>query len=235
MRTNWASFQSGIPVLTRLPPHSSGLDRYRRLALKIEDHLHASRGQGYLLSVMGTDPQAGKTITAVNLALALAKRGERRVVVVEGDLWRPSLRGLLRLEPSTPGLDDYLKASSDLSLDDVSVSVWSAGIDMITLRESGSCDDDVLSTGKFRGMVRTLRSMYEVVVFDSPPYFLSGGAALAKLSDGVLVVVRAGKTKRRSIEKLLKDLPQELCLGVVLNDAKRDVNTYYRSYYYTGS
>lgn len=229
-RSSWASFQPGVPALTRLPTDSHAVDAYRLLALKLEDRISAGAEHGFLLSITGPEPDVGKTLTTVNLALALAKKGERRVIAVEGDFWRPSLRKLLRLDPSTPGLNELLREGSGVDLNDIISSVWSSGIDVITIGNENRFDGELPSSAIFRDLAVRLRSMYDVVVFDSPPIYLSGGAVLAKMADGVLVVVRARKTKRQSIEKLLQEVPPASCLGLVLNDVRAEAE-YYDSYY----
>ena len=71
---------------------------------------------------------------------------------------------------------------------------------------------------------------------DSPPAYLSEGRMLVKKADGALVVARAGRTKRSQIEELLSEIPQERCLGLVLNDARlesrhqKKYTAYYRNY-----
>ena len=217
-RLRWDSFQPDTPVVPFLDQASAGVNQIRLLALNVEKAINASGRSGYFLTVTGADAGTGKSLTAMNLAIILAKKGERRVLVVEGDVWRPSFRKMLKIDPQIPDLADILKEGAHRKFDDAIISVWSAGIDVLTVREDGA-DPDLMNSQRFEQLLDQLRSRYEIVIFDSPPAFMSEGRLLADRADGVLVVARAGKTKESEIVSLLSEIPKDRCLGLVLNDA----------------
>lgn len=229
----WASFQPGMPVIPFLQQASTGVNQLKLLTLQVEDKLRIGVPEAYVLTVTGADAGAGKSLTAINLGILLAKKGERRVLIIEGDVWRPSFRKLLQVDPTMPDLVELLSEGSSLTPEGATVSVWASGIDVISIRD-GHNQPDILTSERFDQMLAHVRTKYDVVILDSPPAYLSEGRMLVKKADGVLVVARAGRTKRSQIEELLSEIPQDRCLGLVLNDARLESRyqkkyaTYYR-------
>ena len=76
----WASFQPGTPVIPFLPHASTGVNQLKLLALQIEDKLRTGAPEAFVLTVTGADAGAGKSLTAINLGILLAKKGEREVM-----------------------------------------------------------------------------------------------------------------------------------------------------------
>jgi Mrp family chromosome partitioning ATPase len=90
---------------------------------------------------------------------------------------------------------------------------------------------DVLSGRRMSEVLTEMRAAYEIVIVDSPPMALLASArSLAGRSDGVVLVVRAGQSKRRSIEQALEVLGPDKLLGVVLNGVRTSARGY-RDYY----
>ena len=224
----WASFQPGMPVVPFLPQASTGVNQLKLLALQVEDKLRTGAPEAYVLTVTGADAGAGKSLTAINLGILLAKKGERRVLIIEGDVWRPSFRKVLQVEPTMPDLIEVLSEGSSMAPEQATISVWASGIDIISIRD-GHAQPDILTSERFDQLLAHVRTRYDVVILDSPPAYLSEGRMLVKKADGALVVARAGRTKRSQIEELLSEIPQERCLGLVLNDARLE-SRYQRKY-----
>jgi Mrp family chromosome partitioning ATPase len=208
-----------MPVIPFLPHASTGVNQLKLLGLQVEDKLRTGAPEAYVLTVTGADAGAGKSLTAINLGILLAKKGERRVLIIEGDVWRPSFRKLLQVDPAMPDLVDLLSEGASMTPEQATVSVWASGIDVISIRGE-TVQPDILTSERFDQLLAHVRSSYDVVILDSPPAYLSEGRMLVKKADGALVVTRAGRTKRSQIEQLLSEIPQERCLGLVLNDAR---------------
>ena len=228
----WASLQPGMPVIPFLPHASTGVNQLKLLTLQVEDKLRAGSPSAYVLTVTGADAGAGKSLTAINLGILLAKKGERRVLIIEGDVWRPSFRKILQVDPTMPDLVDLLSEGSTLAPEQATISVWAAGIDVISIRDEHE-QPDIMTSERFDQLLSHVRSKYDVVILDSPPAYLSEGRMLVKKADGALVIARAGRTKRSQIEELLSEIPQDQCLGLVLNDARleRRYQKKYTAYY----
>ena len=228
----WASFQPGMPVVPFLPQASIGFNQLKLLALRVEEKLRPVSDRAYVLTVTGADAGAGKSLTAINAGILLAKKGERRVLVIEGDVWRPSFRKLLLIDSTIPDLAEILTEGSKVSLEQATVSVWASGIDVISIREDHG-QPDMLGSERFDQLLESARRRYDLIILDSPPAYLSEGRLLVNKADGVLVVTRGGRTKRSQIEGLLAEIPRERCLGLVLNKVRMEGRSTrkYTSYY----
>lgn len=216
------------PLFLHLDPPSFAAEQYRTLAVHVEERLNPIGTWGYALAVTSPEENAGKTLTSLNLALTLTRGEERRVLLIEADLWRPQLHTYLEGEPEgVPGLRQILERQS--SLHDLAVPVAGTSLHLL-LSGSHEVAGDLISGRRMSEVLTEARSAYEIVIIDSPPMaFLASARSIAARSDGVVVVVRAGQTPRRAIEKTLSTLGQEKTIGLVLNGirSKRGYRQYY--------
>jgi capsular exopolysaccharide synthesis family protein len=203
------------PVLVAgLAPKSLAAEQYRSLRTRLA---HAD-GAGALRTILVTSPQKGegKSVTAANLALTMAQE-QRRVVIVEADLRKPSLQHLFGL-PSGPGLAEHLSGAAELKdamkfLPDYNLTVIPAGNAPVNPAE-------LLGSTAMRRLLDHLRSRFDRVILDTPPVLpLADVAILAPLVDGSLMVVRAGVTPKPAIENALRAFDSSRLLGVVLNES----------------
>lgn len=215
------------PVVLHLDPPSFAAEQYRTLAVQIEERVGlGSGGPGRTVAVTSAEEKAGKTLTALNLALALARGGERRALLVEADLWRPGLQGYFEgAWPVERGLSQVLDGS--LSVAQTVTPIAGAGLDLLASGSSGRVGD-VLSARKLEELFGELGRRYEVVVVDTPPLpLLAGARAIAGRVDGVVFVIRAGQSRRASIEQALAALGQAKVLGIVFNAMRVQLRGYY--------
>jgi len=214
------------PVINYLDPPTFAAEQYRSLAVQVEERFNS---RGFAVTVTSPEEGAGKTLTSLNLALTLTRGDERRVLLLEGDLWRPQLHTYFLPErPDRPGLQQVLEKR--ISLADAVVSVEGGSMDVLMAGAAGVAGD-VMSSRRMSEVLNEARAAYEVVVIDSPPMVLLASArSLAARSDGVVLVVRAGQSKKNDIEKTLAALGPEKLIGAVLNCA-RISGRGYRGYY----
>jgi len=189
-------------------PDSMAAEQYRLLLTRI-DRISAARPLR-TVAVTSCARGEGRSITAVNLALTAAREG-REVALVECDLRRPSLAGLLDLAPRG-GLAEVVEGKVELaqSLSRVDgVMVLCAG----EARDPGA----VVRNPRLGMTLDTLRASFPLVVLDVPPALaLADAGRLAALADGVLLVVKAGETPRDVVRMAVETLGPNL-LGLVLN------------------
>lgn len=217
------------PLILHVDPPSFVAEQYRGLAVQIEERINPIGTWGYALTVTSPEEGAGKTLTSLNLALTLTRGEERRVLLIEGDLWKPQLYTYFDGEPADlPGLEQVLErelpfAEAVTSVEGTSLDVLFAG----ATRVAG----DKMSGRRMSEVLAEARAAYEMVVIDSPPMdLLASARSLAARSDGVVLVVRAHQTKKRSVEKTLSVLGPEKMVGIVLNGirlSKRGYTGYY--------
>lgn len=169
----------------------------------------------------------GKSVTACNIAIALAQ-ADQRVCLVEGDLRRPSASRYLGID-SALGLTDVV--AGDYELDEALVS-WRRGL--LTVLPSGTTPPDpvrLLSSDATAQVLAELRRRYDVVIVDAPPVLpVSDAQVIGGLSDGVILVTRHHKTKREQVRHSVTSLSAAGAnvIGAVLTQVpKRDFGRNY--------
>jgi Mrp family chromosome partitioning ATPase len=215
------------PVVLHSDPPSMAAEQYRALAVQIEDRIAAARTEaGYLLAITSAEERAGKTLSALNVALTLARGGERRVLLVEADIWREGLRPYFRTSwPRERGLVQVLDGT--VKLPQAVVRIGGTGLDLLP---SGSVAKigNVMTGGHLTELFRELRSSYEIVVLDTPPLpLLASARAVAGRADGAVIVVRAGQSRRSGVEHAVDALGAIKIVGLLLNGARVRYQDYY--------
>jgi capsular exopolysaccharide synthesis family protein len=200
--------------ITALDPHSAVAEQYRALRTRISQ----SEQDRYYRAILVSSPSAGdgKSVTSLNLALAMAQEYHRRVLLVDADLRDPSLHGLLGI-PGRPGLSDVLSGTA--ALDEVMVELPDCHLTVIPAGSPMDRPTEMLGSAEMRRLVDTLRTHFDRLIFDTPPASpLADVGVLAPLADGVILVVRAGHTARPAIDRAIEDVDPSRILGLVLND-----------------
>jgi protein-tyrosine kinase len=180
------------------------------------------------LLVTSTLPGEGKTFVSLNLALAIARQHERRALLIDADLRASRLHVRLGA-PSAPGLSDYLSGQAD----EFSIIQADPNLELFLVPSGRSALDpsELLANGKLKGFLNQMSPVFDWVIVDAPPVLAVGDAGIiAEFCDGVIVVVRAGKTGHDLIRTTLQEFPRNL-LGVVLNGASEGTDYGGYSYY----
>jgi tyrosine-protein kinase Etk/Wzc len=183
------------------------------------------------LLVTSTAPREGKTMMAVNLALAFAHAG-RRVVVVDADMRRPAVAGLTS-GSADPGLSRYLAGRAELR--EVVRSTEVANLSVVPAGSRPSNPTELLGLPRLKDLLDQLGRDFDWIIVDSPPIMAVADATLiAPLVSGVLFVVGADMTRRDTAQAAIEQLAHAHArfAGAVLN--KADVarhGRYYARYY----
>ncbi|HWQ03558.1 MAG TPA: polysaccharide biosynthesis tyrosine autokinase [Candidatus Nitrosotenuis sp.] len=228
-----AAGTSGVHELATLSqPHSVIAEAYR--ALRTAILLSTSKHPPQTILVTSGQPREGKTTTALNLAITLAQRGDR-VVLVDSDLRRPRVHRSFGLANDV-GLSSYL--AGVIGIDDLPRPV--PHIPNLYVVSSGPTPPnpaELLSSEPMDLLFRELRRQFDFVVMDSPPTIsVADSMILAARADGVILVVHGGVTTRESLRqthKMLGSVSARM-IGVVLNnvDVRSADYQYYYTYYY---
>jgi capsular exopolysaccharide synthesis family protein len=181
------------------------------------------------LLVTSTVPAEGKTFVALNLALAITRQHNRRVLLVDGDLRAPKLAGCLGT-PATPGLSEFLRGLSD----EASTIQTDAESGLFFMPAGGMVKNptELLASDQMGRLLNRMAHLFDWIIVDAPPVLpVSDANILAGQCNGVLVVVRAESTNSDAVRTALQELRGKRVLGVVLNRAEQQ-ESYGASAYY---
>ena len=206
---------------------SLGAEKFRFLAVRLRQ-LQQSRPLKKVL-ITSTIPEEGKSTVAANLAIILAKKRQHRVLLVEGDLRRPTLSkefGVGKID----GLSEWLKGeprpiANIYHLEGPNLWFLPAG-------EPPENPLELMQSGRLSELMKKLTDWFDWIVIDSPPVLpLADTSVWARLADGILLVTREGTTKKRLLQSGLQALEQSKLLGAVLNSCSNmDHSSYYQRY-----
>ena len=212
-------------LVTLKAPQSSAAEAYR--ALRSSLMLANVDRPPKVIVVSSAFPAEGKSFTSCNCAIALAQRG-KRVLLVDGDMRRSSIhkifgldrqRGLSTLLAGVSGPECILTPVPELS----TLSVLPAG-------RTSPAPAEMLASQRMTEMLKTWAGEYDHVVIDTPPMIpVTDALPLAAQADAVLLVVRAGVSRRKALQRLTEMLSRinAKVAGVVLNEADLQIEYYY--------
>jgi capsular exopolysaccharide synthesis family protein len=180
-------------------------------------------------------PREGKTTTSVNLAVVLAQKGAR-VLLVDADLRRPSVHTVLGLHSSV-GLSTLLTASSTAG-DVTQQTPQVHGLYVIPAGPPPHHPSELLGSDRMQELIAKWEQEYDHVILDTPPVLsVTDAVSLSAGVHGVLMVVRSGSTRKdafRRMQTLLEQVNARI-LGVVLNALDLTAADSHHYYYYGAS
>lgn len=210
-------------------PWSIGAEKFRFLALRLRQLQQRRRLKKVL--VTSTVPEEGKSFVSANLALTLARKGEQRVLLIEGDLRRPTLASNLGVG-NHPGLSECFLGNRRLSaavhyIEDLGLWFLPAGYPPKNPIET-------MQSGQVTEQIDVLCSSFDWIVIDSPPLLpLADASIWSRMVDGTLLVARQGRTRKREFKRGLEMLEKSAILGIIVNDCiGADHADYYEHYGY---
>ena len=208
------------PLISKLSRYALRTEAFRTLRTNIKYIIPNAPAK--VVAVTSALPMEGKSTTATNLAISLAQGGAR-VVLVEADMRRPSISSYLELSSKKPGLSQLLSSEISLSIRKIKTGIEATEIKGLHVLMAGPVPgnpSELLGSGNFIELVGHLRKNYEYVIMDSPPLLpVTDAAIVSTISDGVLLVVHAGKTRKTELmgsRAAVESIGSKI-LGVVLN------------------
>ena len=189
-------------------------------------HLRRQRPLKKIL-ITSSIPQEGKSLTAANLACTLALRTQQKVLLLEGDVRRPTQSKVFGI-PSKAGICEWLKG--ERALGKCMYKLEGPGIWILPAGQATGESLDLLQSGRAIPLMEQLTDWFDWVIIDSPPILpLADTSIWTNMADGILLVARQGVTQKRQLKRGLEALGNQKVIGAVLNSAKTIAHT---DYYY---
>ena len=210
--------QSDRPLVSLFQPGSLGAEQFRRLRTHVLK-LNASDPPKTIMVTSATAGE-GKTFVAANLAAGIAHDLHFHALLVDCDLRSPSLSQWFGVQ-NGHGLSDYLVGRSQLS--ELLMKTEMEKLSILTGGSAQAKPAELIGSRKMEALVNELKSRYNdrYIILDATPLLsTTEPEVLARLVDGILIVVRAGVTPRETVKQAIASLDPNKILGFVLNDVE---------------
>jgi succinoglycan biosynthesis transport protein ExoP len=240
-----------IPVLATIPHNAISRKDHRLIAVEEEDSiiteqyrvlftrldsLNRERSQK-VFAISSAIPHEGKTITALNLAVVMARDFGRQTLLMEGDFKRPELASYLRTELQGGLVDVLLDNSPNNTIQGPLADILLPFVDdRLTVLPSARKvwnSSGLLSSQRMKDLLAVLRDRYDFIIIDAPPVLpLSDMNVFQEVVDGIVLMIRAESTPRNVVVSALEALDPAKLTGLVLNDTRQALHRYYKKDYY---
>jgi capsular exopolysaccharide synthesis family protein len=217
-------------LVAQMRPNSEVAESFRSLRTSIL--LSSAVKQPCMIMFTSPMPQEGKTTTCVNMAIVLAQRGGK-TLLVDADLRRPGVHRAFGL-PNSTGLSSVL---AGLDLFENAVQSYSLHPNLFILATGPIPPQpaELLGSDRMQELLESFRLSYDHVILDSPPVNLvTDPAVLSPFMDAVFLVVRSGTTSKHALRQAQDKLQQIKAplMGIVVNDTPvYSADYHYRRYY----
>lgn len=221
-------------LVTVSDPHTPVAEEYRKLK-SVLVKLTRDGSQKNMLMVTSSITSEGKSLTSLNLALAMAKEFDHTVLLIDADLRKPSIHSYLGLE-ETVGLTECLQDGLD-----VKDALIKTGIGRLSILPAGRKvrnPAEIFSSQKSRDFFLSIKNRYRdrYIIIDSPPVLpFSETRSLSSYVDGVVLVVKEGGVPLRNVAETVECLKGSNILGMVYNEAEQENYCADHNYYRSGS
>lgn len=236
----WRPTAAAFPTLA---DRGEGVEQFRSLRSRI----FQARYEAPLKTILVSSgmPAEGKSFIAANLAMCLARNSVNQILLIDGDLRRPTIHSLLGA-PNAPGLSEYLAGTAELAeimqCDRATQQTGSAaggGVANLTFIPAGICGDnssELVANHRLEELVSTVSPHFDWIIIDSPPVLaVTDAVELSHAADAVLLIARGACTPYDVAQRAQAAFSNSRILGFVLNDVKEIPRGGYNYYdYYRG-
>lgn len=204
-------------------PKSIDAEAYRSLRSNIE---YSSFDDEYrVIVVTSSVPGEGKSTTAGNLAIALAQSGNK-VLLVDCDMRKPSIHKKFKISNAAGTAELLLRKKS---FEEVA-NDYNENLTIITAGKIPPNPSEMLASRAMTAFIKEMKNEFKYIILDTPPLqAVTDAQVLSTKADGVLLVVRAGSTKKELVSNSvdLINKVQGKVIGTVLNGVENKKNNYY--------
>ena len=223
-----ALVQAESRLVSLTEPESLAAEKFRYLAVRLQE---ARKGLTLrTVLVTSTIPQEGKSTLACNLACTLGATTREKVLLVDGDLRRSSIRKLFGL-PNIPGLADCLQGKR--ALESCVYELQGPKVWVLAAGEHSTNPLELLQANALPELMEELKRLFDWIVIDSAPVLPMADTSIwMRLSDVILLATRPGVTKSAQLQRGLEAIDVKKLIGAVSNGSQRPAHG---EYYYSTS
>jgi len=187
-----------------------------------------------VIAVSSATSGEGKTLTASNLAITISQGIHESVLLVDGDMKKPSIHKLFGIE-KCPGLSNYLEGNAETK--DLFKKTGFDKLSVITSGNEVMQSSELINSDRMRGLISEIKSRYEnrYIIIDLPPILpLSDVLSISDNIDGLVLVVSAGGISKPLVESAIQKCQAKNIIGIVFNNYKGmalEAPQMYKTYY----
>jgi len=202
-------------MVSLLEPQSFEAEQFKHLRTNIL--FPVSGKPPRLIMVTSALPDEGKSFVSANLAVSIAQNINEHVLLIDCDVRCPSIHNSFGFG-DMPGLSEYLNKDTPLSS-----LLLKTEINKLTILPGGIPPQnpaELMSSNQMAELLKEIKSRYSdryIIVDSPPPNLTSETNVIARQVDGILLVVKAGSTRREMVGDLIEMMGKEKVLGVVMN------------------
>jgi exopolysaccharide/PEP-CTERM locus tyrosine autokinase len=189
-------------------------EQFRKLRTQVHTHMRNSGDKVFM--VVSPEEGDGRTLTALNLAISMAREMDQTVLLVDADLRDPSVAQMLDLQPDK-GLADYLEGNAEIS--DLLLHTSIGKLSLLPGCGHRGNSAELLDSMRTRDFIAELKGRYpdRCILLDTPAMSAAADPLiLSQWVDRILLVVRDGWTKSAAVSDAVSKLPEQKLLGCVL-------------------
>jgi capsular exopolysaccharide synthesis family protein len=218
-------------LVTFVSPSSFEADQYRVLRHYLETVQPKSGAR--VVAITSAGPGEGKTVTTLNLAGAIARSSQTRVLVIDADLRQPAVAQYMHVpDGGLPGLAEAL-ARDDCQLGTLTRRLDALNISVLLAGRAEDSTYDLLGSNRIQEFLAEARATYDYVLIDTPPLLpLPDARVVEQWADALVLVVAAHKTPRPAVAEALALIDPAKLIAVAFNGDDRPLSAYYRFYGY---
>ncbi len=210
-------------LITIKEPYSIGAEQYRILCSRISQL--TQNKPSYALAITSSVEAEGKSFTSLNLAISMARDFDEKVLLIEGDLKKPNLHEYLKRPPGF-GLSDVLEGR--IGFEASSIQLLEGRLSVLFAGKTMGNPSRLLSSPRMQEVLNNARECFKYIIIDTPPIVPMVDINIySMLVDGILLVIKAGKTPRSIVKRALASIPPEKIIGAVLNEVELNYSNYY--------
>ena len=223
---------SGARLIAAAELKNPVVEQFRTIRTNI-DFTAVAKGDIKTLLISSALPSEGKSTVNANLAVVYAQQG-KKVLLVDADLRRPTVATTFGDTGNKIGLTSYL-SDNKKEITDVIKATGIQNLDIITAGPIPPNPSELLGSGRMSELIDSLRSVYDLVIFDVPPFLsVTDSQVLMSKVDAVAIVVNGGKTTKVSLKRTYEilELSGKTLLGFIYNDKNHHNKKYGYGYGY---